>query len=58
MATEKKESVASETYANIVATRRDNADSPEIKALIEALQTDHIKDYIESTYEGAVVPIF
>ncbi len=58
LATEKKESVASETYANIVATRRDNADSPEIKALIEALQTDHIKDYIESTYEGAVVPIF
>ena len=58
LATEKKESVASETYANIIATRRDNVDDPAIKALIEALQTDHVREYIESTYEGAVVPIF
>ncbi len=58
IATENEESIAAETYSNIVAAKRDNADSPSIKALISALQTDHVKKFIESTYDGAVVPIF
>lgn len=45
-------------YANILVTRTDNQDSPEIQALIEALQSDKVKDYILSTYGGGVVPAF
>ena len=33
-------------------------DSPKIQALIEALQTDAVKQYIADTYNGAVVTIF
>ena len=28
------------------------------KALVKALQSDEVKDYINATFDGAVVPIF
>jgi len=49
---------AAKTYANIIAVRKGEENSPKIKALIAALETAEIKSYIEKTYNGAVVAIF
>lgn len=58
IAVEDKDSVAAETYGNVIAIRKGDEDREEIKALVEALQSDEVRDFIESTYEGAVVPKF
>ena len=55
LAIEAADGQAASTYANIIAVRPDSVDSPKILALIEALQSDEVKDFIESAYEGAVV---
>lgn len=55
---EDKDSVAAETYGNVLAIRKGDEDREEIKALVEALQSTEVKEFIESTYEGAVVPKF
>ncbi len=49
---------AAQTYANVIAVRSGDENSAKIQALIEALQTDAIKTYMEETYNGAVQPIF
>lgn len=46
------------TYSNIIAVRSGEESSDKIKALIQALETDQVKVYIEGTYGGAVVAIF
>ena len=58
IAVEDKDSVAAETYGNVIAIKKGDEDREEIKALVEALKSDEVKEYIESTYEGAVVPKF
>ena len=49
---------AAQTYANIVACRAGDESSAKIQALVKALQSDAVKEYIEKTYNGAVVAIF
>ena len=49
---------AAQTYANIIACRAGEENSSKIQALVKALQSDAVKDYIEKTYNGAVVAIF
>lgn len=49
---------AAQTYANIVAVRNGDENSPKTTALVNALKTDKVKQYIEDTYNGAVVAIF
>ena len=49
---------AAQTYANIVACRAGDEDSEKIQALITALTSETCREFIESTYSGAVVPIF
>ncbi|MGN0695652.1 MAG: MetQ/NlpA family ABC transporter substrate-binding protein [Oscillospiraceae bacterium] len=49
---------AAQTYANIIAVRNGDENSDKIQALIGVLQTDDVKQYIEDTYNGAVVAIF
>ena len=49
---------AAQTYANIVACRKGDENSEKIQALISALQSDAVKQYIADTYNGAVVAIF
>ena len=49
---------AAQTYANIIACRKGDENSDKIKALVSALQTDAVKQYIADTYNGAVVAIF
>mgnify|MGYP001021380161 FL=1 len=45
-------------YANIVVTREDRKDDPNLKKLVEALTSPEVKQFIEETYKGAVVPTF
>ena len=58
LATEDAESVAATTYGNIVAVKADNNESEKTKALVKALQSDEVKSFIESKYDGAVLPLF
>ena len=58
LATEAADSLAAETYANVIAVRKGDENRPEIKKLVEALNSDTIRQYIEDTYAGAVVPKF
>lgn len=58
LAVEATDSLAAETYANIIVVKEGNEETDKTKALIEALQTDAVKQYIEDTYKGAVVPVF
>lgn len=45
-------------YANIVAARKDRANSPEIAKLMQALRSDDVKKFLQEKYQGAVVPAF
>jgi D-methionine transport system substrate-binding protein len=49
---------ADSPYANILTARPDNAESEEIKALVEALNSDEVRKFIEENYEGSIVPAF
>ncbi len=49
---------AESPYANIVAVRKGDADDPRIVALVKALQTQKVKDYLISKYNGSFVPAF
>ena len=52
IAVEDKDSVAAETYGNVIAVRKGDENREEIKALVEALKSDEVKEFIDSTYEG------
>lgn len=58
LAVESADSLAAETYANLLVVKEGNEDSDKIKALAEALNSDEVRDYINNTFEGAVVPVF
>lgn len=49
---------AAQTYANIIAVRKGEENSAKIQALVKALMSDAVREYMDSTYNGAVVPIF
>ena len=51
------ESAKDNPYANIVAVRKEDKDNEAIKKLVEALQSDDTRKYIEDTYDGAVIPV-
>ena len=44
------------TYVNIIAVKEGNENSEKIQALVAALKSDTIRQYINDTYDGAVVP--
>lgn len=58
LATEDASGQAAQTYANIVAVRKEDKDSEKTKVLVDALKTDDVKRFIENEYKGAVVAIF
>lgn len=57
LVTEDSEGDSAQTYANIVAVRKGDESREDIKALVEALKSDTIKQFIEEKYQGSVVPI-
>lgn len=58
LVTEDKDSEAAKQYANIVAVREGDENREDIKALVEALQSDEVKAYIEETFGSTVIPVF
>ena len=53
---EKSDSDAAKTYVNVIAVKEGNENSEKIQALVAALKSDTIRQYINDTYDGAVVP--
>ncbi len=45
-------------YANIIAVKPENKDDPQIKVLIEVLQSPEMKKFIEEKYQGSILPTF
>ena len=45
-------------FVNIVAVRKGDENRPEILALMKALKSDEVKQFINDKYKGAVVPAF
>ena len=56
LAYEKSDSEAAKTYVNVIAVKEGNENSDKIKALVDVLKSDEIKNYINETYDGAVIP--
>ena len=56
IAYETSDSEAAQTYVNIIAVKEGNENNQGIQALVEVLKSDAIKEYINNTYDGAVIP--
>ena len=56
LAYEKSDSDAAKTYVNVIAVKEGNENSEKIQALVAALKSDTLRQYINDTYDGAVVP--
>ena len=57
LAVESDQGIAAQTYANIVVTKKENANNPALLRLVEVLQSEEIANYINENYGGAVVPL-
>lgn len=58
LAVEADDSLAAETYVNVIAVKEGNENSAKTKALVDAVLSDKVKEYINEKYEGGVVPLF
>ena len=58
LAIESADTLTPDSYQNVVAVRSGDENRPELQALIQALQTQEVADYINNTYQGAVAPVF
>lgn len=56
VAYEKSDSEAAKTYVNVIAVKEGNEKSEAVRALVDVLTSDAIKEYINTTYDGAVIP--
>lgn len=55
---EKADSLAAKTYQNILVVQEGHENDEGIKVLIEALQSETCRKFIEEKYNGSVVPTF
>ncbi len=55
LAKEEADSVAAQTYANVLVVREGDESREDIKALVEVLQSKEIADSIDEKYQGSVV---
>ena len=58
LATEDANSEAAQTYANVLVVKEGNENNPGVQALLKALKSQEVKDFINETYDGAVVALF
>ena len=47
----------SSAYVNVLVCKDGNQEEPKIKALVAALQSQQVKDFMEENYKGAVVSV-
>lgn len=52
------ESADGTPYPNVLVVKEGSENSAAVQALAKALQSDAVRDYINETYSGAVVPLF
>ncbi|WP_430474871.1 MetQ/NlpA family ABC transporter substrate-binding protein [Thalassospira lucentensis] len=45
-------------YANVIVTRTQDKDAPWVKTLVESYHDDSVREFIETKYEGSVLPVF
>lgn len=55
---ESADSDAAETYINVLVVKEGNENLDKIQALVEALSSDKVRNYITETFGEAVVPVF
>jgi D-methionine transport system substrate-binding protein len=55
LAKEEQDSLAAETYANVVAVREGDENNKKLLALVDALKSDKVREFIADKYQGAVV---
>lgn len=58
LALEAADSEAAQAYVNVLTVKEGRENDPAIQALAKALTSDEVRDYINNTYGGAVVPVF
>ena len=58
LALEASDSLAAETYANVLVIREGNENLDKVQALAAALTSEENRAFIEETFGGAVVPVF
>lgn len=58
LATEEEGSLAYDTYPNILCVQEGRENDPSIQALVKALTSEEVREYINNTYEGSVIPVF
>ncbi len=58
LAVEAADGAAADAYMNVIAVMNGNANSEKIQALVKALKSAEAKEFMETTYAGAVVPLF
>ena len=51
-------STAAQTFANIIAVRVGDESRPEIQALVKAVTSPAVKDFINTEYPDVVIPVF
>lgn len=57
LAIEEADSVAAQTYGNIVVVKAGNENAPGLAELMEVLHGETVAEFINSTYGGAVAPM-
>lgn len=56
IAYEASDSEAAKTYVNVIVVKEGNEENAGVQALVDVLKSDEIKEFINSTYDGAVIP--
>ncbi|MBR6328438.1 MAG: MetQ/NlpA family ABC transporter substrate-binding protein [Lachnospiraceae bacterium] len=58
LAAEASESEAAQTFANVLVVKEGNENDPGVQALISALADDEVRSWIDSEFDGSVIPLF
>ncbi len=58
LAVEAADGEAGTAYVNVLTVKEGRENEPAIQALVEALKSQAVKDFVDQTYDGAVVTVF
>lgn len=54
---ESSDSTTAQTYANVIAVRAGEENTEKTKVIVKILTSDETKQYIQDSFNGAVLPI-
>jgi len=58
VAAEDKDSISAITYTNYIAVKAGNEDDERVATLVRVINSAEVRDFINTRYEGRVVPMF